>query len=134
MPENSVLELILVGGNGLEKIGNLSNRGRNRVNEGGMCLSLRHGVVAMAAPRVAPDDPAHGQVAAFQWAVLLQGVDGIMAAGRGISARIGQQGRQYPLIDLHEEYQDAGKELGDVLHSAFFSFFSTRTMFSSISS
>lgn len=58
-----------------------------------------HGVVATAAPGVAAQDAAHGQIESAQGAVLLYGLDGVLAAGGGEAAGGGRQRRYVALIE-----------------------------------
>ena len=41
-------------------------------------LMLRYGVVSTAAPRMATENAANGQVKAFEWSMLLYGFNGIL--------------------------------------------------------
>jgi hypothetical protein len=53
------------------------------------CLSW-YRIISMASPGVATQDTPDGQVAAFERAILSDGLDTILATGRRIAARAGQ--------------------------------------------
>ena len=52
----------------------------------GVHSSLRHGIVAGAAPRMTAQEAANGEVETFEGAVLEDGLSGIFATGGGEAA------------------------------------------------
>ena len=71
-------------------------------------LTLRYGVVSTAAPRVATENAANGQVKAFEWSMLLYGFNGILWASGGESTHGGKQRRNSALIEAYGGYKQTG--------------------------
>ena len=84
-----------------------------------ICYSpSRHRVVPAAAPGVAAQDALDGQPAAFEHAVLLDGLDGVLRTGGHVAAARGDERRDADAVHVHRQQHD---ELDDLLHgcSAF---------------
>lgn len=71
---------------------------------------LRHRIMPMATPGMATQDPLSSQPTSFQRTVLLQSLNSIGRAGGGISTGLGQVRRDCLLIELHQQYQQAGEQ------------------------
>ena len=83
-----------------------------------------HRVVSMASPGAAANNPTCCEVKPTEWAMLLEGMDGVGGAGRCVAARGGQQWRQCHLVEAHQADQDIGEDL----HSSFMNFSIARCM------
>jgi hypothetical protein len=65
----------------------------------------------MAAPGVAAKDAAHGQVAAFEWAIFSNGLYAILAAGGRVAAVAAQVWGYKQLIPPDEQNKKPGNEV-----------------------
>ena len=63
--------------------------------------TLRYGVVATAAPGVTAQQSAQGEPAAFDWAILGDGFQGVGGAGWGKSAMSHSSARNADLIKTY---------------------------------
>lgn len=72
---------------------------------------LRHGIVAAAAEGMAAEDAAHGEVRTLEGAVLAQGLQRVLRAGRrkAAAARL-IRGDAY-LVKPHQPYQRQARRL-----------------------
>lgn len=68
-------------------------------------------VVAAAAPGVAGEDTFEGEPAAFEEAVLLDGLDAVVGAGRNVATALPEPRRQRHLIDPNQQDQELSGQL-----------------------
>lgn len=66
-------------------------------------LDLRHRIIAGATEGVAAENAAQGQPAALERAVLAQGIEGVLRAGRGEPAGGGLQRGKADLVEADEQ-------------------------------
>lgn len=64
----------------------------------------------MSTPGMTAQNTLETQPTSFKSAVFINGLDGILAAGRRVTAGIGQQGTNGGLVELDECYGDALKQ------------------------
>lgn len=67
---------------------------------------LRDWVVATTTPRVTRQDALEGEPAAFEKAVLLNGLDAVVGTGRNIATALPDEGRQRHLIKPNQQDQE----------------------------
>ena len=67
-----------------------------------VCFFLRHRVISTAAPGVATADALDAQPEAFQWAILLDSLQGVLRAGRSVTAGGGRERRDARLVPSYE--------------------------------
>ncbi len=73
-------------------------------------LDLRHRIIAGATEGVATEKAAEGQPAALEGAVLAQGLEGILRAGRGEPAGGSLQRGNADLIEPNQQDQRPGRD------------------------
>lgn len=74
-------------------------------------IGLRYGVVTGTAPGVAAEYAAHGEIRAFEDAVLGDGFHGILAACRGESAHCREHRRDAELVEPYREDENAARDV-----------------------
>ena len=97
---------------------------------------LWHRVVAVAAPGMAAQDAAAGQIEAFEGAVPLDGLDGVLRAGGGEAACGRKHGRDGHAIEVDGEEQEPRQyfhKRSAILTRTFFMLFSTVRKVGSVS-
>ena len=79
---------------------------------------LRHGVVAAAAPGMAAQDAANGEIEAAQGAVLAEGLKRILRAGGREAAGGRRQGRDESLVEADGGNEDGHQEAREGIQKA----------------
>lgn len=80
---------------------------------------LWHWVVAAAAPGVAGEHTFEREPRAFEGAILLDSLDSVVGTGRCVAARASDKGRERPLVDLDQGYQDASQARFEAINDFF---------------
>ena len=75
---------------------------------------LWHGVISASAPRVAAEYAADGEVEAFDWAMLAEGLEGILgASGRESAAGLLEGGGDADLVESYQKYEGRDQDFPD---------------------
>ena len=72
---------------------------------------LRHGIIAVASPRVTAQDATYSQVESLYRAVLLKGLHGVLAAGGREAARGRRQRRDAALVEPDGQDEQASQQV-----------------------
>ena len=78
-----------------------------------MAAFLRHRIISASAPRVAAEDAADGEVEAFDWAMLAEGLKSVLGAGGCETAAGLLEGGDADLVESYQKYEGRDQDLPD---------------------